>query len=179
MINFIIFILFYFTYLIIKKLKYKTYINGLETLKTELYSKALLNNVNIDSEDYKKSVFKLDTMIETAKEHTIIDFLYFRFVIFERDKKDILKRVNEIEKMLYIKNEKMKKIDSEIYEKALILSLRQLYLGSFIGWIYTFFVGILILCKLPNIIIKDKISISGEMKKMTEPNQFLELKMGI
>lgn len=178
MIKIFAFILIYIVYFVYKTIKYKTYISGLETLQVELYSRALRENIDLNSNDYKNSYIKIETLIKTAKKSTIIDFLYFRFVVFPRDKKEILKQAKKIEKELEIKNKKMKKIDNEIYQKALILSLKHMYLGSFIGWIYTVIIAILITLKLPNIIVKkDNITFDKKLKDITKTSEFMELKI--
>lgn len=137
MIWLLLFIIVNIIYLIYRNIVTENYRYDLLLLRDELILKTLKKGLSLESEDYKKVRVKLQTFLENSNNNSIVDFLYFKWITFPKHKKIIMAEHKIMEKVFKIKNENMKKIDEEIFQKAMFLSIKNMCYGSLLGWIYS------------------------------------------
>ena len=108
-------------------------------LKDELILKTLKKGLSLKSNDYKKARIRLESFLENYTKNNIIDFLYFKWITYPRYK-NIIEAENKMhEKIFIIKNPEMKKIEKEIFQKAMLISAKNMCFSSFLGLVYLIF----------------------------------------
>ncbi len=137
MIWIVFFIIFNIIYLIYRNIATENYRYNLLLLRDDLILKTLKKGLSLQSEDYKKVRIKLQSFIENSNNNNIVDFLYFKWITFPKHKQIITIEHKIMEKTFKIKDKNMKKIDEEIFQKAMFLSIKNMCYGSFLGWIYS------------------------------------------
>lgn len=150
MIWIVLFIIFNIFYLIYRNIVTENYRYDLLLLKDELILKTLQKGLSLQSDDYKKSRTRLQSFLENYNKNNIVDFLYFKWITYPRYK-NIIEAENEMyEKIFIIKNPEMKEIEKEIFQKAMLISAKNMCFSSFLGLIYLIFViskEFFLLCK--------------------------------
>lgn len=136
MILLVIFILLNILYIVYRNIVIENYKYSLLFLRDELIIKTLEKGIDLQSEDYKKARFKLESFIENSDNNNITDFLCFKWIIFPKYREIITTEHKSMKRLFRIKDNNMKKIDEEIFQKAMFLSIKNMCLGSFLGWIY-------------------------------------------
>ena len=137
MIWLLLFIIVNIIYLIYRNIVTENYRYNLLLLRDELIIKTLQKGLSLQSDDYKKVRIKLQSFIENSDSNSIVDFLYFKWITFPKHNQIIMAEHKIMEKVFKIKDENMKRIDEEIFQKAMFLSIKNMCYGSFLGWIYS------------------------------------------
>nr|DAN35394.1 MAG TPA: hypothetical protein [Caudoviricetes sp.] len=169
--------IFYLFYRYIAK---KIYINEISNLKEELFLKSVKIGIDTNSLDYLISELKLDIFIKMADTNTMLDFLFFKNFLMSKRSRNIEK---EFQRMLNIKNPKMKELDTLYFEKAIRASKKNLFLGTITGLLYTFFQFLRLLFKTPKIKLKNRTffeilkKIFDKIINVFKNEMFLETKM--
>lgn len=135
--------IFYLFYRFIAK---KIYINEISRLKQDLFLKSFKSGIDTSSKDYSISEYKLDIFIKMADTNTMLDFLFFKNFLVSKKSKVIEK---EYKKIFNIKSEKMREIDNVYFDKAIMVSKKHLFFGTFTGIIYTAFIVLKLILKTP------------------------------